>query len=170
MGLDASGEHGPGRPRLPRRRRHARRVAVPDGSPSQLESVWKECGIEVEIQQGPIDHTPALFEIDPQGRFRKVYLSQMSYPSIDQQAQVLADDASRLLPNHPRLLMLRSYRQIPPIGPAAAATLPKVGGGSVRLPLGSLHVILSFARWIAETSDLAGQLDQHEAHRTQAPG
>ncbi len=57
----------------------------------------------MQIQRGMIDHTPALFVIDPQGRERTVYLTQMNYASITQAAQVLAQRVASLLPGHPRL-------------------------------------------------------------------
>jgi cytochrome oxidase Cu insertion factor (SCO1/SenC/PrrC family) len=139
------------------------------GPLAQLESVWKEYGIAVEIQNGAIDHTPALFEIDPQGRLRTVYLSQMSYASIDQQAQVLAQKASQLLPHHPRLLSLRSYDRIAPITPASRVVLPSTGGsGTVQLGPGQSRVIVFFATWLSETSDVSGQLEDLRAYETQA--
>ena len=43
------------------------------GSLAQLKSAWNLYHIAVQIQQGQIDHTPALFVIDQQGRERKLY-------------------------------------------------------------------------------------------------
>lgn len=135
----------------------------------QLKKVWKSYKIAVQIEDGLIDHTPALYEIDPQGRLRMVYLSQMSYASIDQQAQLLAQEASRLLPHHPRLLSLRSYRRIPPITPATPVKLPLAeGGGSISLGPGQMHVVVFFATWLSETSDLPVELEQLRAYQAQA--
>ncbi len=63
------------------------------GSLAQLQAVWRAYHIAVQIQQGMIDHTPALYVIDQRGRERKVYLTQMAYTSIGQSAQILAQEA-----------------------------------------------------------------------------
>ncbi len=139
------------------------------GPLAQLQSVWKQYGIEVQIENGAIDHTPALFEIDPQGRLRSVYLSQMSYASIDQQAQVLAQEASQLLPHHPHLLSLRSYDRITPITPASRVELASAGRhGTVQLGPGQPHVIVFFATWLSETSGVSGQLEDLRAYQAEA--
>ena len=46
------------------------------GSVAQLKATWGLYHIAVQIQQGQIDHTPALFVIDQQGQERKLYLTQ----------------------------------------------------------------------------------------------
>ena len=53
------------------------------GSRAQLKRVWKAYHIEVAIERGQIDHTPALFVINPAGGLAKLYLTQMSYSSVD---------------------------------------------------------------------------------------
>ncbi|HKS57984.1 MAG TPA: SCO family protein, partial [Steroidobacteraceae bacterium] len=80
------------------------------GSRTQLERVWKAYHIAVEIEAGQIDHTPALFVITPQGKLARLYLTQMSYASITQEAQILATEASRLLPGHPAVHSKLSYK------------------------------------------------------------
>jgi len=89
------------------------------GTLPQLQSVWRAYHIAVQIQQGAIDHTPALFVIDPQGRERTVYLTQMDYASITQAAQILAARVSGLLPGHPPLASSRSLAYISGQTPAA---------------------------------------------------
>jgi cytochrome c biogenesis protein CcmG/thiol:disulfide interchange protein DsbE len=122
--------------------------------------VWKAYGIAAEIERGQIDHTPALFAIDPTGRLRRVYLTQMSYATVDQAGQLLAQEASRLLPGHPPVLTRLSYKPIPPIKPTAVTALPSAGGGTVRLgPVLSPRLYLFFASWDSEVTDLAAQLD-----------
>ena len=139
------------------------------GSPAQLQQVWKSYGIAVQIQNGLIDHTPALYEIDPQGRLQKVYLSQMSYASIDQQAQVLAQEASQLLPHHPHLLSIHSYDRIPPITPATRMQLPNAeGSGAIQIGPGQPRVLVFFVTWLAETSNLSGSLDDLRTYQAQA--
>jgi hypothetical protein len=116
------------------------------GSLPQLKRVWKQYAIEAAVEAGEITHTPALFVIDPQGRKAKVYITQMSYSSIGQLGQLLAGEASKLLPGHPAVRSDLSYSRVPGITPAQAATLPRAGGGTVQLGPGkSAHLYLFFA-------------------------
>src|SRR5204863_3545185 len=69
----------------------------------ELKATWAKYDIAVQIENGQIDHTPALFVIDQQGRERKLYLTQMAYSSVGQSAQVLAQEISGLLPGHPKV-------------------------------------------------------------------
>src|ERR1700683_2894395 len=103
------------------------------GSLPQLKSTWRAYNIAVQIEQGQIDHTPALFVIDQQGRERKLYLTQMAYSSIGQSAQVLADEIDRLLPGHPPVASQQSLASITTQGPADHITLPSAEsqGGTV---------------------------------------
>jgi len=128
------------------------------GSPSQLEAVWRAYHIAVQIQRGMIDHTPALYVIDRRGRERKIYLTQMAYTSIAQSGQVLAQEAASLLPGHPALGSRRSLAYIGGLAPTARVTLPSVPSGSVPLGPGQPRLVMFFATWVAETSDLSGQL------------
>ncbi len=130
------------------------------GSLAQLRRVWKRYAVEAAIERGQITHTPALFVIDPHGREAKVYITQMSYAAIGQLGQVLAHEASSLLPGHPRVHSDLSYARIPPVTPTQSATLPRAGGGTVQLGPGKrAHLYAFFATWDQETSGLAGQLD-----------
>ncbi|MGH3184745.1 MAG: SCO family protein, partial [Streptosporangiaceae bacterium] len=54
------------------------------GTDAQLEATWREYHIAVQIQQGQIDHTPALLVIDQLGREQKIYLTQMAYSRVGQ--------------------------------------------------------------------------------------
>ena len=129
------------------------------GSLPQLKRVWKQYAIEAAVEAGEITHTPALFVIDPQGRKAKVYITQMSYSSIGQLGQLLAGEASKLLPSHPAVRSDLSYARVPGITPAQAATLPRAGGGTVQLGPGkAAHLYLFFATWDQGTSALGGQL------------
>ena len=139
------------------------------GSLAQLRRVWKAYGIEAEVQRGLIAHTPALFVIDPQGRLRKLYMTQQSYTAVGQLGQLLAREASSLLPTHPHVDSGLSYAQIPGISPTATATLPKAGGGTVAIGPGcSAHLYLFFATWDQEVTSLAGQLQALNAYQSQA--
>ena len=119
------------------------------GSPAQLTSVWRAYHIAVQIQHGLIDHTPALLVIDPQGRERMIYLTQMNYASIGQAAQILAGEAASLLPGHPQVARKESLAYIAGLGPASQVTLPAIPSGSVRLGPGQAHLVVFFATWLA---------------------
>ena len=127
------------------------------GTLPQLRAAWKGFHIAVQIERGLIDHTPALFVIDQQGRERTVYLTQMNYASITQAAQILAQRVSSLLPGHPPLAK-RSLAYIPGLTPAKHVTLPAVPSGSVTLGPGRPRLVMFFATWVAETSDLRAHL------------
>src|SRR6201992_1739330 len=94
------------------------------GSLPQLKATWKSYDIAVQIEQDEIDHTPALFVIDQQGREQKLYLTQMAYSSVTQSAQVLADEIATLLPGHPHVASQDSLATIPTQGPTDHVTLP----------------------------------------------
>ena len=136
------------------------------GTPAQLKAVWKAYHIEVQVQQGAIDHTPALFVIDQQGRLQKVYLTQMAYSGVGQSAQVIALEVASLLPGHPKLASRQSLAAIPAQGPTAHVTLPdaaasgsgSAGGTTVSLGPGQSRLVVFFASWLSETSDLKAEL------------
>ena len=135
-------------------------------SPAKLKRVWKGYGIAAQIEHGQIDHTPALFSIDPSGRLRHVYLTQMSYATVDQAGQLLAQEASRLLPGHPAVKTGLSYKPIPGIRPSTRAALPRAGGGSVSVgPSPAPRLYLFFATWDAQVTDLARQLERLNAYQ-----
>jgi cytochrome oxidase Cu insertion factor (SCO1/SenC/PrrC family) len=128
------------------------------GSLPQLQAVWKAYHVYVQIQAGQIDHTPALYVIDQRGRERKIYLTTMAYASIGQAAQILAGEVASLLPGHPELASRRSLAHIAGLGPASRATLNAVPSGLVTLGPGRPHLVLFFATWLAETSNLRARL------------
>ena len=128
------------------------------GSLSQLQAAWRDFHIAVQIERGMIDHTPALYVIDQQGRERTVYLTQMSYASITQAAQILAQRVSSLLPGHPTLAKRGSLAYISGQTPMAPITLPGVPSGTVTLGPGQPRLVMFFATWVAEASDLRAHL------------
>jgi len=128
------------------------------GSAAQLTATWKAYNIAVQIARGEIDHTPALMVIDQRGREQKIYLTQMAYASIAQSAQLLAREVASLLPGHPKLADQASLAHISGLPPTSPVTLPAVPGGSVTLGPGRPRLVMFFATWVAETSDLRGQL------------
>ena len=130
------------------------------GSLSALRRVWSAYGIQAAVQGGEIAHTPALFVIDPSGRERKLYMTQQSYAAVGQLGQLLAQEASRLLPGHPTVQSHLSYAQIKGIGPTETVRLPRAGGGSVRLGPGRPHLYLFFDTWDREVTSLAAHLEE----------
>lgn len=149
------------------------------GSLAQLRHVWGAYHIGVQIEAGQIDHTPALYVIDPQGRLAKLYVTEMGYAGIEQQAQIIARELSSLLPGRPAVHSDLSYEHIPAIGPGERTALPRAGAGSVSLggsvspqastspgggsvslgPGHGPHLVLFFATWDAETLNVASGLE-----------
>jgi cytochrome oxidase Cu insertion factor (SCO1/SenC/PrrC family) len=143
------------------------------GSPAQLKAVWSAYHIAVQIEQGQIDHTPALFVIDSHGRLQKLYLTQMAYSSITQSAQVVATEVSGLLPGHPKLASEQSLGTVAVQSPAATVSLPAAhpdssGASTVTLGPGKPRLVVFFATWLSETSNLKAQLTGLNAYAAAA--
>ena len=136
------------------------------GSLAQLKAVWKAYNIQVAIMAGQLDHTPALYVINQQGTLEKLYLTAMAYSSVTQSAQVLATEVSSLLPSHPKLSSIESLATVPAQGPTTTVTLPQavmVGEKgkdphTVTLGPGQPRLVVFFATWLTETSDLSAEL------------
>jgi cytochrome oxidase Cu insertion factor (SCO1/SenC/PrrC family)/thiol-disulfide isomerase/thioredoxin len=128
------------------------------GSLPQLRAVWRAYHVGVEIEAGQIDHTPALFVISPQGQLARLYLTQMSYSSVAQEAQILAREASRLLPGHPNVHSRLSYSVVKTITPTQRTPLPLAGHGNIELGPGSPRLLLFFASWDQQVMNLKAQL------------
>jgi cytochrome oxidase Cu insertion factor (SCO1/SenC/PrrC family) len=146
------------------------------GALPQLKSAWKAYDVAVQIESGQIDHTPALYVIDSHGRLQKVYLTQMAYSSVTQSAQVLATEVASLLPGHPKPSSLGSLGAIAAQTPAAAISLPAAGGtgpasaATVALGPGQARLVVFFATWLTETSDLKAELTSLNAYSKAAAG
>jgi cytochrome oxidase Cu insertion factor (SCO1/SenC/PrrC family) len=138
------------------------------GPAAQLKAVWQDYNNAFQNESGQIDHTPALYVIDSHGREQKLYLTQMAYSSITQSAQVLATEISSLLPGHPKLSSLGSLAAVPGQTPSDTVTLPAAapaagGAGAapastVTLGPGKARLVVFFATWLTETSDLSAEL------------
>jgi cytochrome oxidase Cu insertion factor (SCO1/SenC/PrrC family) len=139
------------------------------GSVPQLKKVWSEYHIAVQIEAGQIDHTPALYIINASGTLEKVYLTQMAYDSVGQSAQVLATEISSLLPGHPKLLSQRSLAAIAPYSPTQPISLASaLGSGQVPLGPGKPRLVVFFATWLTETSNLKAELASLNSYTTYA--
>jgi cytochrome oxidase Cu insertion factor (SCO1/SenC/PrrC family) len=144
------------------------------GSLPQLESVWKDYSVGVTVSQNQVDHEPAIFVINQQGRLEKLYLTQLAYSAVPQLGQLLADEVSALLPSHPPVHSHLSYAQVATIGPAYPTSLPGADGGYVSLGPGQpgqanqARLYLFFATWDQEITSLGGQLDALNAYQSAA--
>jgi cytochrome oxidase Cu insertion factor (SCO1/SenC/PrrC family) len=141
------------------------------GTKAQLKAVWQAYDIEVQIEAGDIDHTPALYVIDQQGRLQKLYLTQMAYSSVTQSAEVLATEIAGLLPSHPKVSSLESLAEIPTQSPTDKVSLPLANKNvirgwntpetdrtSVSLGPGKARLVVFFATWLDEVSNLKAEL------------
>jgi cytochrome oxidase Cu insertion factor (SCO1/SenC/PrrC family) len=146
------------------------------GSLAQLKATWAAYHIAVQIQSGQIDHTPALYVISQQGKLQKIYLTAMAYSSVVQSAQVLAQEAAALLPGHPKLASEQSLGTIPGQTPADTVSLPAVplpagtGPAAPTVPLGpgKPRLVVFFATWLTETSNLKAELSLLNAYASDA--
>ena len=135
------------------------------GSLAQLKAVWSAYHIAVQIEQGQIDHTPALYLIDQRGREQKLYLTQMAYSSVGQSAQVLADELSSLLPGHPHVASQESLASVTVQGPSDHVALSSAtSDGKVLLGPGEPRLVMFFATWLSEVSDLKSELIDGNAY------
>ena len=139
------------------------------GSLAQLKAVWGAYHIAVQVEKGQIDHTPALFVIDRRGREQKLYLTQMAYSSVGQSAEVLADELSSLLPGHPHVASQESLASITAQGPSDHLALPSAtSGAKVLLDPGAPRLVMFFATWLSEISDLKSELIDGNAYAAAA--
>jgi len=128
------------------------------GSLTELRRVWRAYGIEAAVVNGSIDHTPATYVIDARGRESRLYQTVMAYSSVNQLGYEMAQSIAALLPEHPHV-PAQSLDEVKLSGPRTAVTLPRAGGGSVRLGPGSgAHLVLFFDTWETEVTDLSSQL------------
>lgn len=135
----------------------------------QLKRVWRAYGIEAQLARGQIDHTPALYVIDQKGRLNRLYMTQLAYSSVDQLGQLLAQSVSSLLPGRPRARASLSYAHSPPITPSISVALPRAGGGAVHLGPGhTARLLMFFASWVSQTSNLAAQLQSLNRYQSAA--
>jgi cytochrome oxidase Cu insertion factor (SCO1/SenC/PrrC family) len=143
------------------------------GSLSQLRKVWKDYSVGVTVSQNQIDHEPAIFVINSDGRLAKLYLTQLAYSAVPQLGQLLANEVSSLLPGHPAVHSHLSYDQVATVGPAFSTTVPGAGGGYVNLgpgQPGQARLYLFFATWDQEITSLGGELDALDSYQSAAAG
>jgi cytochrome oxidase Cu insertion factor (SCO1/SenC/PrrC family) len=139
------------------------------GTLPELKRVWRDYGIAAAVVNGAVDHTPATFVIGPDGRESRLYQTTMAYSSVNQLGYELAQSISALLPGHPHLHGTVSLAEPVLHGPRSPVTLPRAGGGSVRLGPGSgAHLVLFFDAWETEVTDLRAQLEALDRYQAVA--
>src|SRR6266566_690189 len=130
------------------------------GSLRELKRVWRSYGIAAAIINDAVDHTPATYVIDPNGRESRLYETAMAYSSVNQLGYEIAQSIATVLPGHPHVGGAPSLAAPVLYGPHDPVTLPREGGGSVRLGPGSgPHLVLFFDTWETEITDLSKQLE-----------
>ncbi len=119
------------------------------GSDAQLERIWKAYDVYVQIVEGAIDHTPAVYVIDPQGREQRVFMTTGRYGVIGDEAFALADTVAPLLPGHvkppTKFPIERQLATTQPI--ALPAMTPQGLSGTVTLGPGKAQLAFFFASW-----------------------
>lgn len=139
------------------------------GTLPELKRVWRAYGVAAAVVNGSIDHTPATYVIDSRGRFSRLFVTSMSYSSVDQLGYQMARSMATLLPGHPRLHGVQPLGAVDLLGPRSRVTLPRAGGGGIRLGPGSgPHLIVFFDTWEAEVADLRAQLQALNAYQAAA--
>ena len=142
------------------------------GSDRELTAVWRAYHVYVAASHGNIDHEPAIYLIDQHGKERTLYLTQMAYAEVGQQADLIADGIAKLLPGHPAPHHVVPLQLAKSIGPGAPVSLPVIGGAdqvrAVPLGPGHPHVLVFLASWISEISDLQAELRLLASYQQQA--
>jgi hypothetical protein len=92
----------------------------------------------------------------------------MAYASVGQETQVLAQETATLLPGRPKLPRQSSLAYINGVSPATPDTLSTLPSGSVTLGPGQPRLVMFFATWLSETSDLRAQLSALNAYASDA--
>ncbi len=139
------------------------------GSLAELKRVWRAYYIAAAVVNGSIDHTPATYLIDPNGRESWLYETPMAYSSVNQLGYELAHSIAGLLPGHPRLQGTVSLAKPQVYGPRDPVMLARAGGGTVRLGRGSgAHLVLFFDTWETEVTDLRPLLEALDRYQAAA--
>ena len=133
------------------------------GTQPAVASVWHDYGIYVKIVKGALDHTPALYVIDPQGKERVLFMTSMHYAGVGQEAYVLARAVARLLPGRVAVRPLGAPKAL---STTRLIKLPSPSGGQVSLSPSAPHLTVFIASW---APDVEAQLAALSAY-TKLPG
>jgi hypothetical protein len=127
------------------------------GSLAELKRVWRAYYIAAAVVNGSIDHTPATYLIDPNGRESWLYETPMAYSSVNQLGYELAQSIAGLLPGHPRLQGTVSLAKPQLYGPHDPV-MPRAPAAAAFARLLRAHLVLFFDSWETEVTDLSKQL------------
>lgn len=136
------------------------------GTLPQLKAVWHAYGIAVQIIHGNIDHTPALYLIDQQGRERYLYLTNGLYGVVGEESRILAYDMAHILPPGTAKAPALPGSTANPLGsPRDKFTLPALARGArpVALGPGKPRVAIFFATWLPDAAAELGRLEAYAA-------
>jgi cytochrome oxidase Cu insertion factor (SCO1/SenC/PrrC family) len=140
------------------------------GSLPELKRVWQAYGISVQVVAGDVVHTAGTYVIDPQGRERRLFLTQPSYSAVPQLAEVLARGIAAVLPSHPRVRNPVSLAPIPLIGPRERIALSGTMGSTTWLGPGhGPHLVLFFNTWDPRVAVNLRRLNRYAALNSVAP-
>ena len=119
----------------------------------QLTAIWSKYHISDQIVNGNIDHTPALYIIDAQGREQELFLTASQYAALPPESDVLAKQIARFLPSGVKVNKIGSTTYQPStVGQDTPVQLPKVTPsgvqGSVRVGPGKPQLTAFFASWV----------------------
>jgi hypothetical protein len=90
----------------------------------------------------------------------RLYVSQMAYSSVSQLGKEMARSIAALLPGHPSVQGNVSLGPLKLADPHRSVTLPRAGGGVVRLGPGTgPHLVLFFDTWDGEVLNMRSGLE-----------
>ncbi|MDQ0188628.1 redoxin domain-containing protein [Alicyclobacillus cycloheptanicus] len=139
------------------------------GSVRELKSIWKQYNIYDQIVNGDIDHTPALYIIDPQGRERVIFLTPSQFGAVSAESSAVAKQIAKYLPAGVKVNPPTVQYQAPTAGPGTAVQLPRATAagvsGKVAVGPGRPQLLVFFASW---ASDGQTELQALNAYAKQA--
>lgn len=129
------------------------------GSDNQLNAVWKNYYIYDQIVGGQIDHTPALYIIDPKGKEQVLFMTSSQYSSVAAEGDVLAQQVARFLPTGVNPKIPRINDQASTVGSKNVIRMPEITAegmtGQVTIGPGKPQLVVFFASWVPQIqSDL----------------
>ncbi|MCL6454276.1 MAG: SCO family protein [Alicyclobacillus sp.] len=141
------------------------------GSAAQLKQIWHAYNIYDQIVNGQIDHTPALYIIDPEGREQVLFMTPAQYGALMPETDAVAKQIARFLPGNVRVNVKAASYQPPQVSPATTTTVPAVtasGSDEVTLGPGKPQLVAFFASWAPDVRAALADLNQY-AERPGSP-
>ena len=137
------------------------------GSLSALKAVWHNYYIYSAVVNHQIDHTPALYVIDPQGHERVIYMTPMQYGVVGVQANILASAIAKYLPSGVRAVIPAATNKLSQLSPTQTISLSGLPGTANTKPITILpneHTLYFFtASWTPDLKAEIAQLNQFAA-------